>query len=134
MFFVARREVLSDRNAVGIGDVFNNLLPQCANADRHQSAAKLGISLRLTACLDELVTEGGGIPEDVFVDHADQPVQLHQRVLEGSRRQEQLVGRADGVSDAPGHLALRLEDVSQAMGFVDHDQIPRDIMDALCIC
>ena len=45
-------------------------------------------------CRDELFSKGWGIAKNMFVDDADQSVQLHQRVLQQCCRQQQLVSRS----------------------------------------
>lgn len=82
MFFIAGRKILGDGDAFCIGDVFQHLFSERANTKGCQSAAQVLIAFSFAPYLDELVTKGGGIPKNMFIDDANQSIQLHQGVLE----------------------------------------------------
>ncbi len=69
----------------------------------------------------------------MIVDHADQPVQLQERVLERRGGQEELAALLQGALDGVGDHLGRLVDVAQPVGLVDHHQIPGRGRDIACL-
>ena len=69
------------------------------------------------------------IAEGVFVDETDEAKQLQQRVLQRRSGEEELVAFLQGSLEHVGDDIRGLVNVAQAVGFIDHHQIPRSPVD-----
>ena len=90
VFAFFRRELLHQRQALGVGDVGSDLPAQRAVADGLQPRLQRLEDLLLVQ-IGELLAEALQVAEGVLVDEADQAEELQQRVLQRRRGEQQLV-------------------------------------------
>jgi hypothetical protein len=75
--------------------------------------------------IGELFAEAFQVAEGVFVDETDQAEQLQQGILQGRRREQQLVLAGQCQLERVGDDVRRLVDIAQPVRLVDHNQVPR---------
>ena len=124
LLFIGWREFLGNRNSVCVADIFEHLPPQRAVADRRQARFKF-VEQATAGTAGILCAKAFGVAEGIIVDDADKAIELHERILEGRRRQQHLwyVGER-GFKGAP-NFVIRSVDIPQTVGFIDDDEIPR---------
>ena len=67
------------------------------------------------------------------INNACQTVKLHEIVLQGRGRQEQLFSSGQDCLQLFPHDVIGLVDVPQTMGFIDDDQVPRNKLQVDCL-
>ncbi len=130
LLFVGRGELLGERDAAGEADVLLHLRAQRPRAHRAEPRAEHAAG-NLAGVAHEPLPEGSLVAEHPVIYHADEPVQLHQRVLQGRGGEHQLRRVGGGLPDAPGHPVLRLVDVAQPVRLVHDHKVPADALDLL---
>ena len=102
---------------------------QCAFADGGQPFAQCTEGL-IAAIGGELGAEAVEVAEDAVVDDADEAIELHQRVLQGRGREQHLrVDVRHCLFERLGDDVAGLVDVTQAMSFIENDQVPCNLPD-----
>src|SRR5260221_10455989 len=72
-----------------------------------------------------LLAKRPNVAKDMYVDERDQPVKLQKSVLERRGRQENLVPLSECPLQRVRDDVRRPVDVAEAVGFVDHHEVPR---------
>ena len=109
-------EGLSQRLAFGITDVFQYVLAQCSLDNRCKAGTQL---CQITPLIHELLPKDSLVTKQMFIQHAAQPVQLHQRVLQRCGREQQLMPPSQRPSNGlPGSIAAAVC-ITKLMGFID---------------
>jgi len=124
VFALLRRELLDEWVALREGDVGGDLAAQRAMADRSQPRLE-SLEDLLLAEVRELFSEAREVAETVIVDDADETKEFEQRVLERRRGQQQFMATVERALQRVRDHVVRLVDVAQPVGLVDHDEIPR---------
>ena len=70
--------------------------------------------------------EALGIAERIVIDEADKPIEFHERVLQRRRRQQHLGCVRKRALERLADTIVGPVDVAEPVGFVDHDEIPRN--------
>lgn len=74
----------------------------------------------------ELIAEAGEITEHPVVDNTDQTEEFEQRVLQRCCREQQFWRIVQSIAQGTGDNIAGLINVTQAVGLIDHHQIPID--------
>ncbi len=130
LFLARRREVLRDRDALGVADVLGYLPPQCLLADRSEPPLQLVEVTRIQRPLHVTSAECRQAAEDVLIEEADEAIQFEQRVLKRRRREKHLGVALHRVFYCAGDLVPGFVDVAKSVRFVDDDQVPVDRTDS----
>ena len=124
VFAFLRREFFHQRQALGVGDVSRDLPAQGAMADGLEARLER-LEYLLLIQIGELLAEAFQVAEGVFVYETHQTEQFQQGILQGRRREQQLVLAGQCQFEGVGDDVRRLVDVAQPVRFVDHHQVPR---------
>ena len=110
-----------------------HLATQRALADGRDAKAEVGKGL-LFRLRSELCAEAVHVAEDTVVDHADQAVQLQQRVLKGRGGQQHLgMNVCQRVLEHLGDDVAGLVDIAQAVRFIEHHEVPVNGLDVISL-
>lgn len=123
---VTGNEFFHQRDAVCERDVFQNLPPECALADRFQPLPKsLKIGVGIEPC--ELTLKALDVTECVFINDAHQSIEFQERILKRRSCEEELWERCKGTLDGIAYLVGGLVDVPKAVRLVDDREVPSDL-------
>lgn len=127
MLLGGRGELLHDGAARGVGDVGLHLAAQGALAETGQALAQV---LQRRGFAGELGAEAVQVAKHALINQADQAIQLQKGVLQRRGREQHFGGDVrQRLFQRFGNDIAGFIDVAQAVGFVQHDQIPGDGLD-----
>jgi len=128
LFVVVGDELLDQSVAVCVADIRQDLPAESALANRPDALPKRPVVV-WRVHPRKLAAKALQITESVFVDDADETVELEQRVLQGCGSKKRLLpireSRLDGVRD----FIACLVDIPQTMSFINDNEIPRRLPD-----
>lgn len=123
VFALRRRKRLHDRQPFRVAHIRQHLAAQRALTERSQAGFQ-PVERRLVVEIGELLLETFEVAEDAVIHDADQSIEFEQRVLQGRSGKEELGRVFEGLLQGIGDDVGRFVDVSQPVGFVDHDKVP----------
>src|SRR5438876_4148909 len=113
-------------------DVVEYLATKSSLADMLDALAERCIPLYRVIAGHELRLERILTAENLWIEDADEPVQLEERVLERGCRQQELSRGPDRIDDSLGGLRAFV-DAAEPVSFVDDDEVPFDALNKLAL-
>ena len=105
---------------LGVAHIFQYIAAQCALDERSEACLER-CRIRL---LDKTLAKGLLVAEQVLVQQRGQPVQLHQRILQRRRGEQQFLPPGKSAAQSLPAAVTALVCIAQLMRLIQHNHIP----------